>query len=90
MRNAWQKFIRDKNGTPVLWQPPNVPIILWAALGITARFVQHAPWHALLSVTSTMSLIVWALLEIGQGASYFRRTLGSLVLVYIVLSRLFW
>jgi hypothetical protein len=88
MQNAWRKFINGKDGTPVLWQRPNVPIIFWALFAVVAKFVPASPWHSIFSVGSSLALATWALMEIGWGASYFRKTLGALVLVYTILSRL--
>ena len=87
MQKTWRKFVNDKNGKPAMAQRPNVPIILWAVLALLTRLVHVAPWHGIVSVGSTLALTVWAALEIGLGASYFRRTLGALVLVFSVVSR---
>ena len=68
-------------------QPPNVPILLWLVFTLVAHFVSAAPWHAIAAIISTIALIVWALLEIVDGDSYFRRTLGAFVLIIVLCSR---
>ena len=88
MQKAWRSFINGKDGEPVLWQRPNAPIIVWAAAAIIAKFVHATPWHSVVSIIGTIALAVWAIMEIGWGASYFRRALGAIVLIYTVLSRL--
>jgi hypothetical protein len=88
MQNAWHKFVDGKDGKPVLWQRPNAPIIVWAAAAIIAKFGRASSWHVIISGVGTIALAVWAILEIGWGASHFRRTLGALVLAYTILSRL--
>jgi hypothetical protein len=88
MQKAWRTFVNGKDGEPVLWQRPNAPIILWAAATIVAKFVHASSWHAVVSGIGTIALAIWAILEIGWGASYFRRVLGVLVLAYTILSRI--
>ena len=89
MEKAWRTFVNGKDGEPVLWQRPNAPIILWAAAIVIAKFVHASPWHGVATGIGTLALGVWATMEIGWGASYFRRTLGLVVLIYTILSRLF-
>jgi hypothetical protein len=88
MQNAWRSFVNGPDGKPVMWQRPNVPIILWFVFGVGAHFIHASAWPTWLSVISALSLLIWALLEIIWGASYFRRTLGGVVLTYTILSRL--
>ena len=80
------KFFTDSEGHQTIILFPNLPLILWAVFLLAAKFVQGSPWHALLSAASTVSLVVWALLEIVKGTSAFRRVLGSVVLVFILLA----
>ena len=87
MQNLWDKFVDGKDGKPVIAQRPNLPIILWAVFTLLAKFMHTSPWHGLFEVASSVSLAVWAILEIGWGASYFRRTLGALVLAFAIASR---
>jgi hypothetical protein len=85
--SAFSRFFRNPDtGEVVVVQPPNVP--LWLFLAATAvRLLLH-PSGALgtaVSVVSTLSLVVWAVLEIARGESPFRRALGAVVLAGTVL-----
>lgn len=85
--NRWHatfnRYFRDRNGRIVLGQRPNLPIIIWAVAWLlqwplSGRPAQYA-W-----VAGTVALVVWAVLELGWGVTYFRRTLGLIVLVYVM------
>jgi hypothetical protein len=89
MHSALRKFINGQDGRPVLWQRPNLPLTLWAAGTILSKFVLAKPWHSVLTVTASLALTAWAVLEIGWGASYFRKVVGGIVLIYTVVTR-FW
>jgi hypothetical protein len=89
MQKTWRKFVYGKDGTPVMWQRPNLALILWFVFSLSAHFIHANPWHRWLSGAGAVSLALWALLELIWGASYFRRTLGGLVLAYTILTRLF-
>jgi hypothetical protein len=79
-------FIRDKHGRIMVWQTPNLPLAGWLLCMIAARFIHPGQIRTTLEFISTAALFTWAYLEITQGASYFRRTLGLLVLVSLILS----
>lgn len=83
--NSIKKFFTDKNGSIVVFQRPNLPIIAWLLFLGLAKIWQTGRWHSVFSAASTISLIFWALIEIFWGASYFRRVLGVIVLGVIFL-----
>ena len=74
-----RKFFTDKHGTVVIWQTPNAPLIIWFVCVLAGRITEGL-LHTLLSVVGTVSILIWALLEIFAGVNYFRRTLGLVVL----------
>jgi hypothetical protein len=76
--------LRDKNNKIVLWQRPNLLIIGWFACAVAARLLHAKQLHTGFSNLGTAFLFAWAYLEIAQGASYFRRLLGIVVAVAIV------
>ena len=80
-------FFKDKQGHIVIWQMPNLPIIGWAVFLLASKFVEGQT-QTILSYVSTAFLLVWACMEIISGASYFRRLLGVVVLVFTIYSRL--
>lgn len=76
----WDKFWRDKNGKVVIWQSPNLAITTWFVAAIVARFIKTGQLHDAAQGISSVAILVWAILEIFQGASHFRRLLGAVVL----------
>lgn len=82
------KFIRNKKGHVVISQFPNVPIIGWFVFMIGANFTDGSQVRADLLFISTTFLLIWAYLELTQGASYFRRTLGAIVFFGVIISHL--
>ena len=86
--NVIIRLCQDRTGKVVIGQKPNLPIIAWAGFGVAAHVIKTGAWHQVLSALSFGFLFAWALLEIMQGASYFRRALGLVVLGFAVYSRL--
>lgn len=82
------KFIRDKHGRVAIWQTPNIPLIGWFVLAVIAHFLKLGGLKTSLEYFSTAFLFTWAYLELTGGASYFRRVLGALVMLSIVMSHL--
>lgn len=80
-------FIRDKDGKIVIGQAPNVPIVLWFVCMLVARIVPDTSLRNGFEFLSVAFLFTWAYLEITEGSSYFRRVLGAVVLVGIILSK---
>lgn len=83
-QNLWDKIWRDRNGNIAVWQTPNVWIIAWAVLDIVAIFAPSKHVASVAWSIGSAALIIWALLEIFRGASYFRRALGLFVLLLAV------
>jgi len=85
-RSPISRFFRNPDtGELVVVQMPNIP--LWTFLAATAVRMLLRPHGAAgtaLSIVSSASLAVWAVAEIARGASPFRRVLGAVVLVGMV------
>ncbi len=83
-----QKFWEDRSGNFVVWQKPNVWLWTWfitmvAGWILPLGFVQKATgWISLIA------LIIWAVFEVKNGVNYFRRSLGLLVLLLLIVVRL--
>ena len=88
-RSLWDKIWKDKKGSVVIWQNPNVFLIGWAVLTTLALFFPRRPGDILAAVGLGI-LIIWCLLEIFRGVNYFRRALGLAVLAYAVSAVLHW
>ena len=84
------RFFRNpQTGEVVIAQPPNLP--LWIFLAATVvRIVVHPHGAAgtAVSIVGAIALAWWAILEITKGESPFRRVLGAVVLVTMVVGRL--
>lgn len=78
-----KNFFRDKDGHVVVWQAPNLPLSLWAFFAVLGWIVKGTT-HSVVAALATLSLAVWAVLEIAKGASPFRRVLGLVVLIGII------
>src|SRR4051812_42914460 len=86
-RSPISRFFRNpETGAVVVVQMPNIP--LWIFLACTATrlvFHPHGTAGTTISIVGTVSLVVWALLEVVRGESPFRRLLGGLVLAATVI-----
>jgi len=72
-------FFRDKKGRLVLFQFPNLSLLVFAIASLLARIVTSVGVGQVLKVISLSAIYTWALLEIFTGATYFRRLLGLVV-----------
>ena len=84
-RSLWDKTWRDRQGRIVIWQTPNLWLIGWLVLTFISLLFSGRQAD-IFSWLGSAALIIWSLLEILKGASYFRRALGLLVLVLSVMS----
>ncbi|HSX15518.1 MAG TPA: hypothetical protein VLF40_01890 [Candidatus Saccharimonadales bacterium] len=82
------RFFQDGTGKLVLWQTPNVPLLGWALFTLFTHLLPTGNWQAFAGYASFGFIFTWSWLEITSGASYFRRTLGVVVLVLSIHSRL--
>jgi hypothetical protein len=87
MNISFKNFFTDKHGKVVLWQSPSLPLWSWLAFMLLSKIVSSSGLHTVFKYISLASLVVWALLEITKGASYFRRLLGIIVLVWTLFPR---
>ena len=80
------KFFKDENGKVVLSQSPNLPLWIWIVTKILQLFISTGQGASVLAATSFGALSIWALLELFQGDTYFRRFLGFMVIINTVIS----
>lgn len=76
---------KNKDNKIVLGQTPNLPILVFAA----AKFVQLLTNGGVYEIFSRIgfgALFVWAWLEFFEGVNVFRRILGLMVLVFIIIN----
>ncbi|MBF2067278.1 MAG: hypothetical protein IGS39_23105 [Calothrix sp. C42_A2020_038] len=84
----FDKIFRDNNGNIVIAQPPNLPIILWAVASLLKLVFTSGEINIGLDAVAYGALFTWGWEELFQGVNYFRRTLGLIVLVGVILSRI--
>ncbi|MBW4442737.1 MAG: hypothetical protein KME10_16180 [Plectolyngbya sp. WJT66-NPBG17] len=89
MENSlFDRTFRDSEGNIVIAQKPNLPILI----GGTATLLQLIGFEGKiqtgLGLVAFGTLFTWAWLELFQGVNYFRRSLGLIVLVSLLVSRL--
>jgi hypothetical protein len=86
--SSLDRFFQDDKGNVVIIQPPNIPITVWAIASVLKLVANNGSLYATLDAISYGSIFVWSLMELFQGVNTFRRTLGLVVLVATIVSRL--
>lgn len=85
IEEIWDRFWRDDKGRIVIWQTPNIYLIAWAVLTVVSLFF-NGTIATVFSWLGNIALLTWSILEITKGVNYFRRLLGLLVLVFVIMS----
>ncbi len=78
------KTFRDREGNIVIAQAPNPPLIVWIVSSLLSLVFTGGTIHTVLDVVATGSLFTWAWLELFDGVNYFRRGLGLVVLIGLI------
>jgi hypothetical protein len=84
MKKTLKKFVSNKDGKVAIVQSPNLPIIGWFMSLVVAQFLNTGYLKTGLLSLSSAFIFLWAYLEIVQGASYFRRLLGLIVMTIVI------
>lgn len=87
MTDKFVRFFKDKKGRVVIFQRPNLLISVWAVVTLLGKATDNSLQN-LLGLVAYGAIFAWAWLEVSQGASYFRRVLGLVVLVVSIKSRI--
>ena len=82
----FDRLFRDAAGQIVIWQPPNLPILIWGSATLLKLVFQTGQVKLVLDLLAFSSLLYWSFLEITQGVNYFRRDLGVVVLIASIVS----
>jgi hypothetical protein len=89
MENTFfNQVFRDRNGKIVMAQMPNLPIIVWAVASLLKMIFSTGRLNIGLELIAFGSLFTWAWEELFQGVNYFRRTLGLIVLIGLITSKI--
>lgn len=90
MKNAVDWLFKSREtGKITIAQRPNIPLWGFIAASVLAALVKNGSAHTVFSVISAIALAAWAVLEIAKGVNPFRRALGAVVLLGMIVSRLF-
>jgi hypothetical protein len=84
----YKKAFIDKRGNLVLWQKPNLPLLGWLVFMILSKLLDDGSLKTGIQYIAQAFLVIWAVLEITKGSSYFRRLLGVIILAWIIASHL--
>lgn len=86
----FDKTFRDDSGNIVIAQKPNLPITVGLVASLLKFLVPEGNIYTLADAVAFGALFTWAWLELFDGVNYFRRTLGLVVLLWIIALRLQW
>jgi len=84
-----KRFFKDKDGRWTVFQPPNALLSIWIILTILLWDLKFGSLVDVLRVIQSVVLVAWASMELIDGDSYFRKTLGATILIFIVFGYLF-
>jgi hypothetical protein len=86
----FNQVFRDDEGKIVLGQPPNLPIIVWIGATLLKMIFATGQINTGLELIAFGTLFTWAWEELFQGVNYFRRALGLIVLVGLLVSKIYF
>ncbi len=84
--NPKLRFFKDSEGRVVLWQWPNLPLYGLLLTSILSRVMSGSQYVPGIRSLGDAFLFTWAFLELTQGVNYFRRSLGLIVLLLLIVS----
>lgn len=89
-RSLFDKIFRNPDtGELAIIQVPNLPLIVFlVATAVRMAFHPHGTAGTAVSIVSGVALGIWSIDEIARGDSLFRRILGGVVLVMMVVGLL--
>jgi hypothetical protein len=88
-RSLLWMFRNRRTGRLTVVQWPNIPLAAYLlATAIHIVFRSSTVVSTVVAVVASVALAIWAVLEIAWGVNPFRRGLGSVVLILVVVSAL--
>lgn len=81
------RWFHDAQGRLVVFQRPNLPLIVWLVTRLAGVVMKHGLPSRLLDAVGFGALFTWAWLELFEGSSRFRRVLGGAAIVGLVAGR---
>lgn len=86
-RTFSDKLWHDKEGNFVAAQKPNIFLIVWVLSAAVSILIGQNSFTKILNMIGEVAILIWAVLELGWGVNYFRRTLGFCVLLLFAVAR---
>jgi hypothetical protein len=86
--HAIDRFFKDKNGRWGIWQKPNTPLLVWGVAQALTVVLPYGQANFVAELIAYGTLFTWAWLELFQGVSLFRRTLGVVIIFQLISSRI--
>ena len=86
----FNRTFRDRDGNIVIAQKPNLPLLVWLIATLLGLLITGGNIHRGLDALAFGSLFTWAWQELFQGVNYFRRSLGLVVLLSLIATKLHW
>jgi hypothetical protein len=86
----FNRTFRDSDGNIAIAQMPNLPLLVWLAATLLKFLFTTGNIYNGLEAVAFGSLFTWAWQELFQGVNYFRRSLGLVVLLGAIASKLQW
>lgn len=79
-----KKLFQDKDGRVVVWQSPNLLLWIWVVIKVVTLILNEGQISTGFEQLSTAVLFTWAVYELAKGVNYFRKFLGLIVLILII------
>lgn len=86
-RSLVDKCLKDKNGNTVLFQIPNIPLIIWIFCTLLSPFISGS-LAEVVGYIGFGSLFTWCWLEITDGTTILRRLLGLVILILSLVNKI--
>lgn len=79
IKRKFLDIFRDPKGRIVIWQSPNLLLLVWIACKVLVFAINNNDLDAGFSHLGSASLFAWAYLEVSSGVNTFRKILGLIV-----------
>lgn len=82
------RCFRDSQGRIIVIQSANLPLKLWFYFGLASWVLGRFSIGYYFGLARDISLIYWAYLEIRHGVNLWRRFLGLVILIVVIVGRI--
>lgn len=79
-------FCQNDESKITIAQLPNIPLTGWLLVELFSLFIKDIQLKNNIQDLATALLFTWAYLELTRGSSNFRKTLGGVAMILIVIS----